>query len=171
VPVLNAYAQRAESAGLPIFASRDWHPPRTAHFAEEGGPWPVHCIQDTPGARFHPDLRLPPGTRIISKGTSGRDDGYSAFEGQLPDGTTLADALHTAGVQHVYVGGLATDYCVRATVLSAREGGFDVTWLGDASLPVEVHPGDGARARDEMLAAGAHEGTLDSFHPGVDAGG
>ena len=165
VPLLNEYCARAAAAGMPIFASRDWHPPRTAHFMRDGGPWPDHCIQNSPGARFHPDLRLPPGARIISKGTSGRDDGYSAFEGHLPDGTTLTDALRSAAIQRVYVGGLATDYCVRATVLSALEQGYDVTWLQDASLPVEVHAGDGARAREAMLAAGAHEGTLDGFPP------
>jgi nicotinamidase/pyrazinamidase len=164
VPVLNDYLARADSAGMPIYASRDWHPPRTTHFSDYGGPWPAHCVQDTPGARFHPDLRLPPGTRILTKGTSDHDDGYSAFEGKLPDGTTLAELLRSAGIQRVYVGGLATDYCVRATVLDARKVGLDVVWLGDASLPVDVHPGDGERARDEMIAAGAHVGTLDGFH-------
>jgi nicotinamidase/pyrazinamidase len=166
VPVLNAYLARADAFGMPIFASRDWHPAHTTHFAEYGGLWPVHCVQDTPGARFHPDLRLPPGTRIISTGTGEHDDGYSAFEGQLPDGTTLAEMLRAAGVERVYVGGLATDYCVRATVLGAREQGLDVVWLSDASRPVDVHPGDGERAREEMIAAGAHEGTLNDFHPG-----
>jgi nicotinamidase/pyrazinamidase len=167
VPVLNAYLRRAETYGLPVYASRDWHPPKTTHFVEFGGPWPVHCVQDTPGARFHPDLRLPLGTRILTKGTSGHDDGYSAFEGQLPDGTTLAEMLRSAGIERVYVGGLATDYCVRATVLAAREQGLDVVWLADASLPVDVHSGDGERAREEMLAAGAHEERLADFHPEV----
>jgi nicotinamidase/pyrazinamidase len=165
VPVLNAYLARADASGLPIFASRDWHPPRTTHFVDFGGPWPVHCVQETPGARFHPDLRLTPDTRIITKGTTGHDDGYSAFEGHLPDGTTLAEVLRSAGIQRVYVGGLATDYCVRATVLGARAQGLDVVWLSDATRPVDVHPGDGERAREEILAAGAREGTLEGFRP------
>jgi nicotinamidase/pyrazinamidase len=165
VPVLNAYAARAQAAGIPIYASRDWHPRRTTHFAEFGGTWPVHCVQNTPGAAFHPDLRLPPGTQIVTKGTSERDEGYSAFEGQLADGRDLATALREVGVDRVYIGGLATDYCVQATVLSAREQGFDVVWLRDASRPVEVHPGDGARAEAAMLEAGARPGTLDQFQP------
>ncbi len=165
VPVLNEYLARAEGVGIPIFASRDWHPAHTAHFAQDGGPWPVHCVQNTPGAAFHPDLRLPIATGIVTKGTSARDEGYSAFEGRLPDGRDLATALREAGVTRVYVGGLATDYCVRATVLGARQSGFDVVWLRDASRPVEVQPGDGARAEAEMLAAGAQAGTLAEFAP------
>ena len=165
VPVLNAYLARAAAAGMPIFASRDWHPPRTAHFAAFGGPWPEHCVQGTPGAAFHPDLRLPTSAQIVTKGTSQDDTGYSAFDGLLPDGRDLATALRAAGVTRVLVGGLATDYCVRATVLSAREAGFAAVWLRDASRPVEVQPGDGARAEAEMLAAGATAGSLDSFYP------
>ena len=165
VPVLNEYLARAEGAGIPIFASRDWHPPHTAHFAQDGGPWPVHCVQNTPGAAFHPDLRLPAATQIVTKGTSTRDEGYSAFEGRLPDGRDLATALRAAGVTCVYVGGLATDYCVRATVLGALQAGIGTVWLRDASRPVEVQPGDGARAEAEMLAAGAPAGTLAEFAP------
>lgn len=165
VPVLNTYLARADAAGMPIFASRDWHPARTTHFTEFGGRWPAHCVQDTPGAAFHPDLRLPAATRIITKGTGGRDEGYSAFEGQLSDGRDLATALGEAGVTRVFVGGLATDYCVRATVLAARQAGFEVTWLRDASRPVDMKPGDGARAQIEMMAAGACEGALQDFTP------
>ncbi|HEV7128526.1 MAG TPA: isochorismatase family protein [Ktedonobacterales bacterium] len=165
VPVLNAYLARATAAGLPIYASRDWHPQRTAHFASFGGPWPVHCVRDTSGAAFHPALQLPPATSLVTKGTSERDEGYSAFEGTLPDGRDLATALRAAGVSRVYVGGLATDYCVRATVLAARKDGFVVIWLRDASRAVEVRSGDGARAAAEMLAAGATAGTLADFHP------
>ncbi|GAC1447146.1 MAG: bifunctional nicotinamidase/pyrazinamidase [Ktedonobacterales bacterium] len=165
VPVLNTYLARADAAGVPIFASRDWHPARTTHFTEFGGRWPAHCVQDTPGAAFHPDLHLPATTRIITKGTGERDEGYSAFEGQLPDGRDLATALREAGVTRVFVGGLATDYCVRATVLAARQAGFEVTWLRDASRPVDMKPGDGARAQIEMMAAGACEGALQDFTP------
>jgi nicotinamidase/pyrazinamidase len=165
VPVLNRYMERAERAGIPIYASRDWHPTRTVHFAEQGGPWPVHCVQGTHGAEFHPDLKLPDDAEIVTKGTSGRDDGYSAFEGTLPSRQGLAQALRDQGVTRVYVGGLATDYCVRATALGARAAGFDVVWLRDASKPVEVRPGDGERAEREMLAAGVRAETLEQFNP------
>jgi nicotinamidase/pyrazinamidase len=165
VPVLNGYLERAAAAGIPIFASRDWHPPHTIHFAQDGGTWPVHCVQHTPGAAFHPDLRLPPGAQIVTTGTSADEDGYDGFEGTLPDGRDLATALRDAGVTRVYIGGLATDYCVRATVLSARRAGFDTVWLRDASRAVEIQPGDGARAAAEMLEAGAQVGTLAEFTP------
>jgi nicotinamidase/pyrazinamidase len=165
VPVLNEYLARAASAHMPVFASRDWHPASTAHFASQGGPWPAHCVQGTPGAEFHAGLRLPPDAGIVSKGTGALDDGYSAFEGRLPDGRDLAAALRAAGVTRVYVGGLATDYCVRATVLGALAGGFAAVWLRDASRPVELRPGDGARAAQEMEAAGARAGTLAEFPP------
>jgi nicotinamidase/pyrazinamidase len=165
VPVLNRYLERAARAGLHVYASRDWHPAETAHFVTSGGPWPAHCVQGTAGAAFHPDLRLPPGTAIVTKGTGTEDDGYSAFEGRLADGTTLVDDLRARGVRTVYVGGLATDYCVLQTALSARREGFDTVWLGDASLPVEVHPSDGQRAADEMARAGARVVTVEAFHP------
>src|SRR6185437_10018052 len=138
VPVLNEYLSRAADAGIPIFASRDWHPEHTRHFAAEGGPWPPHCIQGTPGAEFHPALHLPPSAVVVSKGMSDEDQGYSALEAVLPDGQALADALRARGVQYVYVGGLATDYCVRATVLDALNDGFTVDVLVDASRPVDL---------------------------------
>ncbi len=165
VPVLNEYMARAADAGIPIFASRDWHPEHTRHFAAHGGPWPPHCVQGTPGAEFHPALRLPPGTVVVSKGMSAEDQGYSALEAVLPDGQPLADALRARGVRHVYVGGLATDYCVRATVLDALKEGFATSVLVDASRPVDVQPGDGERALNEMLAAGAEPQILDEFEP------
>jgi len=165
VPVLNEYLSRAADAGIPIFASRDWHPEHTRHFAAEGGPWPPHCIQGTPGAEFHPALHLPPSAVVVSKGMSDEDQGYSALEAVLPDGQSLADALRARGVQHVYVGGLATDYCVRATVLDALNDGFTVDVLVDASRPVDVQPDDGERALNEMLAAGAEPQILDEFAP------
>ena len=165
VPILNEYLSRAAAAGILIFASRDWHPEHTRHFAAEGGPWPPHCIQGTPGAEFHPALRLPLSAVVVSKGMSAEDQGYSALEAVLPDGQSLADALRARGVQHVYVGGLATDYCVRATVLDALKEGFTTDVLVDASLPVDVQPGDGERALNEMLVAGAEPQILDEFTP------
>jgi nicotinamidase/pyrazinamidase len=165
VPVLNEYMARAADAGIPIFGSRDWHPEHTRHFAAEGGPWPPHCVQGTHGAEFHPALRLPPGAVVVSKGMSTEDQGYSALEAVLPDGQPLAEALHARGVRHVYIGGLATDYCVRATVLDALKDGFTTSVLVDASRPVDVQPGDGERALNEMLAAGAEPQILDDFEP------
>lgn len=165
VPVLNEYLSRAADAGIPIFASRDWHPEQTRHFAAEGGPWPPHCIQGTTGADFHPALRLPPSAVVVSKGMSAEDQGYSAMEAILPTGQTLVDALRERGVEHVYVGGLATDYCVRATVLDALKVGFSTSVLVDASRPVDVRPGDGERALNVMLAAGAAPQILDEFAP------
>jgi nicotinamidase/pyrazinamidase len=163
VPVMNRYMQQATESGMAVFASRDWHPRETRHFAEFGGPWPVHCVQNTPGAEFHPQLRLSPEARIVTTGTSAEDAGYSALEGTLPDGASFPDELRRLGVRRVHVGGLATDYCVRATVLDALAAGFETFLLQDASRPVDVSPGDGERAVGEMLAAGAQLETVDTF--------
>jgi len=165
VPVLNQYLERVSAAGIPIMASRDWHPEETAHFVAFGGTWPAHCVQGTGGAAFHAELRLPPETLIASKGMSARDEGYSALEGQLSDGRAVLDVLREWGVTRVHVGGLATDYCVRATVLGALAAGFEVYLLRDAVRAVDVKPGDGERAIAEMLAAGAKEETLEDFAP------
>ncbi|MGZ3664418.1 MAG: isochorismatase family protein [Ktedonobacterales bacterium] len=165
VPVFNQYLARAAAAGMRIFATRDWHPTETTHFAAFGGLWPPHCIQGTFGAEFHPDLRLPPGTQICSKGTSAFEEGYSMIDARLPDGSETLDALRSLGIKRLYVGGLATDYCVRATVLDGLRNAFDVFVLEDASRPVDVVKGDGERAIREMLAAGAHPEALADFAP------
>jgi nicotinamidase/pyrazinamidase len=136
--------------GLPVFATRDWHPPDHCSFAAAGGPWPPHCIAGSTGAEFAPGLHLPPGAEIVSKATTAADDAYSDFAG-----TALAARLRELGVARLFVGGLATDYCVRQTVLDARALGFDVVVVGDAIAAVDVHPGDGARAMAEMRDAGA----------------
>jgi len=160
VPVLNRYIERASAAGMPVYASRDWHPERTRHFAAYGGPWPPHCVQGTPGAAFHPGLRLPSDTTIVSKGMSAEDEGYSAIEARVSDGRDLLTALRQTGITRLHVGGLATDYCVRATVLDALRAGFETFLLVDAARAVDVTPGDGERALGEMLAAGAKPQTL-----------
>lgn len=134
----------------PVYKTRDWHPPKTKHFADYGGTWPVHCVQNTRGAEFHPDLLDDPRITVISKGFDERADGYSGF-----DGTQLAQLLRDEGVQEVWVGGLATDYCVKHTVLDARREGFKVKALADAMRPVNVNPDDGQKALEEMGAAGA----------------
>jgi nicotinamidase/pyrazinamidase len=155
VPPLNRRIEEALAGKWPIYASRDWHPPVTRHFKQYGGAWPIHCVQNTPGAAFHPDLRLPPSVVVITTGEAADDDGYSALGGYTPEGKSFLDDLRERQVQHLYVGGLATDYCVKASVLDARRAGLDVTVLTDAIAGVELQPGDSARALDEMRAAGA----------------
>lgn len=154
VPVLNRHIERFTAAGGPVFASRDWHPPKTRHFQTQGGPWPPHCVRESEGAAFHPELRLPEDVIVITKGTDPRDDGYSAFEGDDRNGLSLATALREHGVETLYIGGLATDYCVRATALDARKHGFDTVLLTDAIAGIDMEAGDVDRALREMRAAG-----------------
>jgi nicotinamidase/pyrazinamidase len=165
VPVLNAAGAAFAAAGLPIFASRDWHPARTTHFQPFGGVWPPHCVQDTPGAAFHLALRLPPATIVVSKGMGAEEDAYSAFQARLPDGSGLAEALRAAGVRRVCVGGLATDYCVKSTVLDALAAGFAVSVLLDASRGVNLRPHDAEEALQQMVEAGAETATLARLAP------
>ena len=150
VAPLNKLVKEFLDRGEPVFKTRDWHPAKTKHFAAYGGTWPVHCVQGTRGAEFHPDLLDDPRITIISKGFDERADGYSGF-----DGTQLAQLLRDEGVEEVWVGGLATDYCVKQTVLDARRQGFDVRALADAMRAVNVNPKDGTKAIEEMKNAGA----------------
>jgi nicotinamidase/pyrazinamidase len=163
VAPLNRAAAAFAASGLPIFASRDWHPPHTGHFQMHGGLWPAHCVQNTPGAAYHPDLRLPESTIHLCKGIDERLDGYSAFDGVDTAGTPLAALLTNLGINHLCIGGLATDYCIRSSVLDARQRGFAVTVLTDAIAAVELQSGDGERALNEMQAAGAEQRTTDAF--------
>ncbi len=142
-------------AGMPVYASRDWHPEQTGHFQKDGGSWPVHCVRESAGAAFHPALRLPQTAVILSKGIDPQADGYSAFDGRNAQGLSLMELLTAAAARHLYIGGLATDYCVRATVLEALERGFGVSLLVDCIAGVEVQPGDSCRAVEEMQQAGA----------------
>ena len=161
VPPLRKLASRFGALGRPVYASRDWHPPDSTHFEKNGGIWPVHCVQGTPGARHREDLALPPPTMIVTKGQGRHDDGYSAIVGEVAGrGSLLAD-LQARGINHLYVGGLATDYCVKHSVLDALRNGFAVTVLTDAVRAVDVAEGDGARAIDEMRRAGATFATSD----------
>jgi len=155
VAPLNRVAARFAERRRPVYASRDWHPPDTTHFAPFGGPWPVHCLAESTGAAFHPRLKLPDDVIVITKGQDRRDHGYSAFDGTAPDGGSLTDELRRRGVERLYVGGLATDYCVRQTVLDALRHGLRVTVLTDAIAGVDVQPGDAQRAVEEMKTAGA----------------
>lgn len=149
VAPLNKLISEFLERGEPVFKSRDWHPAQTKHFAVYGGTWPVHCVQNTRGAEFHSELSDDPRIEVVSKGLGDEDD-YSAF-----DGTNLAEDLRALGIEEVWVGGIATDYCVKNTVLDARRAGFKVKALADAMRPVELKPGDGQRAIEEMQAAGA----------------
>lgn len=148
VPELNEWMALATHAGAAVVASRDWHPPNHVSFAQRGGPWPPHCVQHSEGAEFHPALRLPPHAYVLSKGQDADRDAYSAF-----DGTGLDAWLREHGVRRLFVGGLAQDVCVRATVLDARRFGFETHVLRGASRPVDVAAGE--RALREMQAAGA----------------
>lgn len=136
--------------GLPIFASRDWHPANHCSFREQGGPWPVHCVADTPGAAFSPALELPETATLLYKATREDVDVYSVF-----GGTGFDEMLQGDGVRRIFIGGLATDYCVLNTVRDARGLGYAVVVLTDAVRPVDVEPGDGERALAEMRLLGA----------------
>ena len=149
VAPLNQLIQEFLENGEPVFRSRDWHPSQTKHFADYGGTWPVHCVQNTRGAEFHPDLMVDNRIHTISKGL-GDEDSYSAF-----DGTDLDAQLKELGVEEVWIGGLATDYCVKNTVLDALKSGFKVKALEDAMRAVNLSPEDGERAISEMRQAGA----------------
>lgn len=152
----------ATEAGSTVVYTQDWHPPRTPHFAIDGGPWPVHCVRDTWGAELHPDLVVigpPHRVTTVHKGTGG-EDGYSAFTLRDPTdasaaGTTgLAETLRDEGVERVVVVGLALDYCVKATALDAVDAGFDATVVRAATAAVDVESGDGDRAVAELVAGG-----------------
>lgn len=156
VPVLNRYLRAF--AALPVYATRDWHPARHCSFREQGGPWPPHCIADTRGAQFAAALQLPPAVVIIFKATSTEQDAYSGFQG-----TDLDDRLRAANIHRLFIGGLATDYCVLNTVRDALRFGYEVLLLGDAIRAVDVRPGDGQRAEQEMLSLGAQRITVEGM--------
>ncbi|WP_275098994.1 isochorismatase family protein [Sedimenticola hydrogenitrophicus] len=148
VPLLNHWIAAASARGVPIYASRDWHPAGHISFQEQGGPWPVHCLQDTPGAMFHPDLQLPGSVVKVTKGVRFDHDQNSAL-----DATGLEVRLRRDGVRRLWIGGLAEDVCVRASVLDALQAGFAVVLIGDGTRPVTWE--NGVKARREMQDAGA----------------
>jgi nicotinamidase/pyrazinamidase len=157
VPVINEEVRAAVEANATVVYTQDWHPQDTPHFQKDGGIWPVHCVRDTWGAELHPDLVV--SGEIVRKGTDGRD-GYSGFTVRDPESgeteaTPLEELLRGAGVESTVVVGLATDYCVKETVIDSADKGFSTTVLGDAIKPVDLQPGDGARAIAAMQAAGA----------------
>lgn len=149
VPVLNDWIREAEARSVPVFASRDWHPPNHISFKARGGPWPPHCIQGTAGAAFHPKLKLPRKGEIVSKAQDPDQDSYSAF-----GATDLSKRLRSAGIKRVWIGGLAQDYCVRETALDAIAEGFEVHLIVNATRAVNVNAGDGKRALENIRRAG-----------------
>lgn len=159
--LIDAWSER----GLPVYVTRDWHPPNHCSFAAQGGPWPEHCVAGTPGAEFAPELHIPAGTTIVSKATNAQDEAYSVFKG-----TGLLQQLQAAGVKRVVLGGLATDYCVRFSGADARAAGLDVVILQDAVCAVDVHTGDGERALRELAAAGAAMATSAELIAQLDSG-
>ncbi len=150
VPVLNKYIQKFEETGAYIYATRDWHPSNHVSFKSQSGPWPSHCVQNTEGAEFHKDLLLPIGTVIISKADSLKET-YSGF-----DETNLEEDLKRKNIRRVFVGGLATDYCVLNTVLDALRLGFETFLLTDAIKGVNVRPIDSEKAIKVMKSKGVH---------------
>ncbi len=164
VPIINSEIARARSAGGHVVYTADWHPPSTPHFAKDGGVWPVHCVGDTWGASFHPNLIVD--GPVVRKGIGG-EDGYSGFSMKDPEGeevteTGLRGQLERWSVERIVVCGLATDYCVKATALDGVAGGFAVAVLEDAIRPVNLEAGDGERAVAEMRSAGCVLGAAGS---------
>jgi len=153
--VINRYMELFRGKGLPIIASRDWHPRETKHFEKYGGIWPEHCVQRSFGAMFRAGLLLPPDTLVFSKGMDPERDDYSALQARNDTGTSMTDFLKKVGIRELYICGLATDYCVRQTALEGLHLGFSITVLVDAVRGVELNPGDSKRALDELEAAGA----------------
>ena len=156
VALINAEVARALAAGSLVVYTRDWHPESTPHFQKDGGVWPVHCVMNSWGAEFHPDL-LVDGPEV--KKGSGGEDGYSGFSMRHPDTeevipTELESLLRRRGVVRLVIAGLATDYCVRATALDGLARHFEVQLLARAMRPVDLNPGDGRRVIDEVIAAG-----------------
>ncbi len=150
IPVFNQYIEAFATIGLPVYATSDWHPPDHCSFKAQGGLWPPHCVVDTRGAQFAPDLSLPTSTVLISSATEPNKEAYSGFQG-----TDLDERLRSAHIQRVFIGGLATDYCVLSTVKDAIEQAYKVFLLQDAIRAVNVNPDDGKKAEEEMTRLGA----------------
>jgi nicotinamidase/pyrazinamidase len=163
ISVLNRYIEYFAAEGSPVIATRDWHPEITRHFQQFGGVWPVHCVQESPGAQFHPDLKLPEGVLVLSKGMDPEEDSYSAFHATDSSGMLLADLLESLGVARIYIGGLATDYCVKYSALDALKMGLDAHILNDAIAGVNLQPEDSRLAMEEMVRCGAKKTYLDNF--------
>jgi nicotinamidase/pyrazinamidase len=157
VPMINEQVERARSNGAMLVYTQDWHPQSTPHFQKDGGIWPVHCVQGTWGAELHPDLEV--SGDVVKKGTGG-EDGYSGFTVRDPESgekhqTPLEELLRSRSIEKVVIVGLATDYCVKETAIDSATKGFATTVLTNAIRAVDLEPGDGNRAIDDMRKAGA----------------
>ena len=156
VPVVNREIERARQAGATVVYTQDWHPESTPHFEKDGGIWPVHCVQGTWGAEFHPELQVE--GEVVRKG-SGGEDGYSGFTVRDPasgeeEPTRLEQLLRDQHARRVVVVGLATDYCVKETAIDAAAKGFETVLLLEAVRAVELEPGDGQRALEDVQRDG-----------------
>lgn len=150
VPALSEYLRRFQARGLPIYLTRDWHPPNHCSFRPQGGPWPAHCVAGSPGSLPPDKFHVPASAVVIYKGIDPDQDAYSGFQQ-----TALHRHLQAIGVRRLFVGGLATDYCVLNTVKDARALGYDVCLLKDGIKAVNLNPEDGRRAEEEMRRLGA----------------
>ncbi|MHB8120077.1 MAG: bifunctional nicotinamidase/pyrazinamidase [Methanothrix sp.] len=157
IPILNRYIKFFETENLPIIVTRDWHPKVTKHFEQFGGIWPVHCVEGSPGAQFHPDLEFPKEALVMSKGMDPEKDSYSAFHATNLSGMALENLLKIFGVTEIYIGGLATDYCVKYSALDALKDGLKVFILTDAIAGVNLQPEDSSVALEEMVSRGARK--------------
>jgi nicotinamidase/pyrazinamidase len=150
LPILQRYLEQFQAHGLPIVLTRDWHPPNHCSFRTQGGLWPEHCVAGSRGALPPPSFATPPSALIIHKAIDPENEAYSAFQH-----TMLDHHLRAFGVERLFIGGLATDYCVLETVKDARTLGYDVCLLVDAIKAVDLKPDDGRLAEQEMLGLGA----------------
>ncbi len=168
IPFVNNYIKIFSKNKLPIFISRDWHPKKTKHFSRYsgipsktgkkfGGLWPMHCVRNTKGASFHPELKIPGEAIIISKGMDPKEDSYSAFQAKDAGGQSLGNLLKIFGVEEIYIAGLATDYCVKYSAIDALKSGFKVKILKDAIQGVNIKPTDSKEALAQITAMGAKE--------------
>jgi len=155
IPNINKYIKIFSQKKLPIFVTRDWHPVNTGHFKDFGGVWPVHCIQRTLGAAFHPKLKLPGDAVMLYKGMDPAKDSYSSFQAEDSRGERFSRLLNRLKIKELWIAGLATDYCVKFSTRDAFKHGFKVKILIDAIKGVDLKPGDSERAIKEMLKRGA----------------
>ncbi len=157
VPAINKYIRIFTKKKLPVFATRDWHPVRTRHFKDFGGLWPVHCLQNTRGAAFHPDLKLSKDAILLYKGMDPQEDCYSSFSAQDLSGQPLSNILKRMGIIELYIAGLATDYCVKFTAIDALKQKFKVKILTDAIKGVNFKPKDSEQAINKIVKMGARK--------------
>lgn len=155
IPALNRYIEYFRKKRLPVFFTRDWHPKKTRHFNTSGGPWPVHCVQDTRGAAFHPKLKVPKEAFLVYKGMDPEKDSYSAFHAEDKYRNSFGNLLKMLKVEELYIAGLATDYCVRFSARDAIKQGYRAVVLVDAIKGVDLKPDDSKKALAEMAEEGA----------------